>query len=43
MLHLQSNPFLEIAGRLHSSKFYQQGEQMIYFDVKVKPNIGIGK
>ena len=41
---LQSNPFLESAGNnVQSVSFTQTGEQMVYFDVKVKPGIGIGK
>ncbi|MBK7433538.1 MAG: hypothetical protein IPI66_06290 [Chitinophagaceae bacterium] len=41
---LQSNPFLEVIGAASQSlNFEQNGEQMVYFDVKVKPNIGIGK
>ena len=41
---LQSNPFLEVVGTaLQSVSFSQTGEQMVYFDVRVKPNIGIGK
>ena len=41
---LQSNPFLEVVGGSSQTiSFSQTGEQMAYFDVKVKPNIGIGK
>ena len=41
---LQSNPFLEVTGnRTQTVSFTETGEQMAYFDVKVKPNIGIGK
>lgn len=41
---LQSNPFLEVVGsNSQSLNFSQPGEEMIYFDVKVKPNVGIGK
>ena len=41
---LQANPFLEIAGPASQMvNFTQQGEQMIYFNVKVKHDIGIGK
>ena len=41
---LQSNPFLEVVGTSSQSvSFSQTGEQMVYFDVRVKPNIGIGK
>ncbi len=41
---LQANPFLEVIGATtQSTSFAQTGEQMLYFDVKVKPNVGIGK
>ena len=41
---LQSNPYLEVVGaNAQSLNFSEIGEQMIYFDVKVKPNVGIGK
>ncbi len=41
---LQSNPFLEVVGASSQNiSFTQTGEQMVYFDVKVKPNTGIGK
>ncbi len=41
---LQSNPFLEVAGpATQQVSFSSPGEQMIYFDVNVKPNTGIGK
>ena len=41
---LQSNPYLEVVGgNAQSLNFSETGEQMIYFDVKVKPNVGIGK
>ncbi|MEO8109319.1 MAG: MG2 domain-containing protein [Ginsengibacter sp.] len=41
---LQTNPFLEIVGNgSQVVNFDQPGEQMIYFDVKVKANVGIGK
>ena len=41
---LQSNPFLEVIGATtQSTSFTQIGEQMLYFDVKVKLNVGIGK
>lgn len=41
---LQSNPYLEVVGgNTQSINFSQTGEQMIYFDVRVKPNVGIGK
>jgi alpha-2-macroglobulin len=43
-ISLQSNPFLEVAGPASQSiSFTQQGEQMVYYDVRVKPNTGIGK
>lgn len=43
-LSVQSNPFLEVIGSsTQTISFSQTGEQMAYFDVKVKPNIGIGK
>jgi len=43
-LSLQSNPFLEVVGsNAQSISFTQPGEQMAYFDVRVKPNTGIGK
>ncbi len=41
---LQSNPFLEVVGSSSQTvSFSQIGEQMAYFDVKVKPNVGVGK
>ena len=41
---LQSNPFLEVVGNNSQAvSFSQTGEQMVYFDVRVKPNVGIGK
>ena len=41
---LQSNPFLEVTGPASQAvSFSQTGEQMVYFDVKVRPNVGIGK
>ncbi len=43
-LSLQANPFLEVLGGNSTSvNFTETGEQMAYFDVKVKPNVGIGK
>ncbi|MBL0182619.1 MAG: hypothetical protein IPP96_10090 [Chitinophagaceae bacterium] len=43
-ISLQSNPFLEVVGgNAQSINFSQIGEQMVYFDVRVKPNVGIGK
>ncbi|MEP6675302.1 MAG: MG2 domain-containing protein [Ferruginibacter sp.] len=41
---LQSNPFLEVVGsNAQQVSFSQIGEQMAYFNVRVKPNTGIGK
>jgi len=41
---LQSNPYLEVVGsNAQSLNFAQPGEEMVYFDVRVKPNTGIGK
>ena len=41
---LQSNPFLEVVGSSSQNvSFSSTGEQMAYFDVRVKPNVGIGK
>jgi alpha-2-macroglobulin len=41
---LQSNPYLEVVGNTSQTvNFAQQGEQMLYYDVRVKPNVGIGK
>ncbi|MES2849002.1 MAG: MG2 domain-containing protein [Bacteroidota bacterium] len=43
-LSLQSNPYLEVVGsNTQNISFAQTGEQMAYFDVRVKPNTGIGK
>lgn len=43
-LSLQSNPFLEVTGsNTQNISFMQTGEQMAYFDVRVKANVGIGK
>lgn len=43
-LSLQANPFLEVVGsNSQTVSFSQTGEQMAYFDVRVKPNVGIGK
>ncbi|MFT3679020.1 MAG: MG2 domain-containing protein [Ferruginibacter sp.] len=43
-LSLQSNPYLEVVGtNTQNISFTQTGEQMAYFDVRVKPNTGIGK
>ena len=43
-ISLQSNPFLEVVGSsTQNISFTQTGEQMAYFDVRVKPNTGIGK
>ena len=41
---LQANPFLEIIGSpTQNVSFSSTGEQMVYFDVRVKQNVGIGK
>ncbi|MFZ1451288.1 MAG: MG2 domain-containing protein [Ferruginibacter sp.] len=41
---LQANPFLEVVGgNSQQVNFTENGEQMVYFDVQVKPNTGIGK
>jgi uncharacterized protein YfaS (alpha-2-macroglobulin family) len=41
---LQSNPFLEVvSGGTQSVSFTEPGEQMLYYDVRVKSNVGIGK
>jgi len=43
-ISLQSNPYLEVVGgNTQSINFTQPGEQMVYFDVRVKPNTGVGK
>ncbi|MEO6452944.1 MAG: hypothetical protein ABIN97_02665, partial [Ginsengibacter sp.] len=43
-LTLQANPFLEIVGSsTQNISFTSPGEQMAYFDVRVKQNTGIGK
>jgi len=43
-LSLQSNPYLEVVGSsVKNISFAQTGEQMAYFDVRVRPNTGIGK
>ncbi len=43
-ISLQSNPYLEVVGgNAQSINFSQTGEQMVYFDVRVKPNVGVGK
>ena len=43
-LSLQSNPFLEVVGsNAQTISFTETGEQMAYYDVRVKPNVGIGK
>jgi hypothetical protein len=43
-ISLQSNPFLEVvSGGTQSISFTQPGEQMVYYDVRVKPNVGVGK
>ncbi|UKJ09119.1 alpha-2-macroglobulin family protein [Solitalea lacus] len=41
---LQSNPFLEvIGGNAKAANFSQPGEQMVYFDVRVKQITGVAK
>ncbi len=41
---LQANPYLEIVGQgSQAVNFSQPGEQIIYFEVKVKSDVGIGK
>ena len=41
---LQSNPYLEVVGSsVQSLNFSSPGEEMLYYDVRVKPNTGIGK
>ncbi|MEO6720012.1 MAG: MG2 domain-containing protein [Ferruginibacter sp.] len=41
---LQSNPYLQVVGSsTQTVSFSQTGEQMVYFDVAVRPNIGVGK
>ncbi len=43
-ISLQANPFLEVVGNnAQAINFSETGEQMVYFDVRVKPNVGIGK
>ena len=43
-LSLQTNPFIEIiGGNSQTISFAQTGEQMAYFNVRVKANTGIGK
>ena len=43
-ISLQSNPYFEIAGSsTQNINFTQPGEQMTFFDVRVKENTGIGK
>ncbi len=43
-LSLQANPYLEVVGgNSQNVSFTQTGEQMAYFDVRVKPNVGVGK
>ncbi len=43
-ISLQANPFLEVVGgNTQAINFAQPGEQLVYFDVKVKPNIGVGR
>jgi len=41
---LQANPFFDIVGSsTQTVSFTEAGEQLVYFDVSVKQNIGIGK
>ncbi|MEO6540904.1 MAG: MG2 domain-containing protein, partial [Ferruginibacter sp.] len=41
---LMANPYLEVVGaNSQSISFPKTGEEMIYFDVRVKPNVGVGK
>lgn len=41
---LQANPYLEVVGsNAQQVNFTENGEQMAYFDVRVKPATGIGK
>ena len=41
---LSTNPLLEIVGeRTKTVAFSQPGEQIVYFDVKVKPQVGVAK
>ncbi|MBL7701376.1 MAG: hypothetical protein JNM14_03955 [Ferruginibacter sp.] len=41
---LQANPYLEVVGgNTQQVNFTENGEQMVYFDVRVKPTTGIGK
>ena len=41
---LQANPFLEVVGsNIQSVNFSRPGEEMLYYDVRVKSNVGIGK
>ncbi len=43
-VNLQSNPYLQIVGNASQAiSFSTTGEQMVYFDVLVKSNTGIGK
>lgn len=43
-ISLQANPYLEVVGgNTQQLNFAQPGEEMVYFDVRVKPNTGIGK
>ena len=43
-VNLQSNPYLQIVGNASQTiSFSSTGEQMVYFDVLVKSNTGIGK
>ncbi|MCO4293778.1 MG2 domain-containing protein [Solitalea sp. MAHUQ-68] len=41
---IQANPFLEVVGaNTKSVSFTQPGEQLVYFDVRVKQNLGVAK
>lgn len=43
-VNLQSNPYLQVVGNASQTiSFSSTGEQMVYFDVLVKSNTGIGK
>jgi hypothetical protein len=43
-INLQSNPYLQVVGSPSQSiSFSSTGEQMVYFDVLVKSNVGVGK
>ncbi len=43
-ISLQSNPYLEVVGsNTQTLSFSKPGEEMVYFDVRVKPYIGVGR